>query len=213
MKIPIWCRASALLLIAGCMIVCCCTALYAEEITIKEISDFIDGYNEHPQPEKAIPMLEALLRSPDQRIFSDAVAHFFAAVIHTDKSLIEQLKNLQSSYFGRELELIQKTIREAENYSSSLTAKTPVGVDMLWAEYSATGNEEAVKRVIGCLVAPDNADEQQMINAGAARWSLMHMAQRHKQVYAVCKAQIPQVDEETKAILEAVVNDAAAATQ
>ncbi|WP_133247268.1 hypothetical protein [Azospira sp. I13] len=71
-------------------------------------------------------------------------------------------------------------------------AASPTDLDMLWAVFMATGNGDAVQRIIDVLAGPEpRQGEPGAVNAlllrGAARWSLGSNMRQHARVAALVK--------------------------
>lgn len=83
--------------------------------------------------------------------------------------------------------------------------KDPALLDMLWANFLATGDSAAVKRIISVLHFKKDGHGMDILIAGAAEWSLSSNAIQHRKVYEICKEELKNSDGETKKILEEII--------
>lgn len=82
-----------------------------------------------------------------------------------------------------------KQIEKKPTPAEDMPIDSPDVLDMLWACYSATGDEKYVKRLMTVLPwhNKDNKDLNQMLIASAAKWSLTSNAEQHPKVLAICR--------------------------
>ncbi len=83
---------------------------------------------------------------------------------------------------------------------------SPPVLDMLWANFFATGDERYVVRIMSALpyLRKETLDTSKMITAGVASWSLASNAHQHKRVMSICLAAL-QRHPEWKPELEEVI--------
>lgn len=65
---------------------------------------------------------------------------------------------------------------------------SPAVLDMLWISFSITGDEKYVERIISALTGlrKEERDPDNILTAGAARWSLASNAHLHEKVMKIC---------------------------
>jgi len=91
----------------------------------------------------------------------------------------------------------------------------PGALDRLWSCFCVTGDERYVKRIIEALPPPNTHGAKQVSGnvaneimlAGAAKWSLTSNAHQHKKVLAICmqvkqQTQDPALKKELNAVIE-----------
>ncbi len=98
----------------------------------------------------------------------------------------------QASIFIKQLPTeIQQSIAKRPHDPTPIDTQeisSPAILDMLWANFMATGDERYVKRIITAspwLDSPGVSTEKKIIS-GAARWSLTANARQHKRVLQIC---------------------------
>lgn len=86
-----------------------------------------------------------------------------------------------------------KKIMSATRYDAlSKEPSTPADLDMLWAVFSATGNQVAVNKIIDVLGRPSpekntEGSVKMIMMKGAAKWSLTSNMQQHQRVAEIVK--------------------------
>lgn len=83
--------------------------------------------------------------------------------------------------------------------------KDPIQVDMLWAMFYATGDEEPILKIISILDWFKNGDENQKSIGAAAQMTLIDNAYEHRKIYHICKNQISKNEGLTQRILENII--------
>jgi hypothetical protein len=84
-----------------------------------------------------------------------------------------------------------KKIMSATRYDPlAKEPSTPADLDMLWAVFSATGNEAAVNKIIDVLARPSpekntEGSVKMLLMKGAAKWSLTSNIQQHTRVAGI----------------------------
>jgi len=78
-------------------------------------------------------------------------------------------------------------------------------LDLLWVEFMATGNGEAIKRIISVLHWIEDGKGMEIAIGGAARWSLTSNCREHKKVLEICKREWPKLRWPTQKILREIV--------
>lgn len=74
----------------------------------------------------------------------------------------------------------------------TMEVSSPVILDMLWADFFATGDERYVKRIMTVLPASNQAGQPgaSAIMSGVAKWSLCCNAHQHQRVLEICKKEM-----------------------
>ncbi len=94
----------------------------------------------------------------------------------------------------------REKIRQAGRYDPlARPPATPADLDMLWAQFVATGNEAAVQKVVDILGQPlpekNTQGYPEMLQMkGAAKWSLIANVKDHPRVAAIVKARQQAAD-------------------
>lgn len=121
--------------------------------------EWIPYYYRHPRPEETTRVIALLLSQENAgQILTDSLNHFFAAVLHGHGEELEKLKAATQSYSGKQLETVTAVIREAEDYKA-VGKVSPSTLELMWAEYMATGQKEIIAGMIQAL-EPSNNDQQ-----------------------------------------------------
>lgn len=104
-----------------------------------------------------------------------------------------------------------KQVSSAPPQIEKMDIDSPDVLDMLWACFSATGDEKYVKRLLETLSwgKSDSKDLPKMLIASAARWSLMSNIEQHEKVKEICQS-LDQSDKELKPYLDKLFVDIAA---
>ncbi|MBY0358107.1 MAG: hypothetical protein K2W82_08910 [Candidatus Obscuribacterales bacterium] len=81
-----------------------------------------------------------------------------------------------------------KEISKKAPAPEAMPIDSPDVLDMLWACFSASGNEKYVKRIMTVLPGDkENKDLNKMLLASAAKWSLASNAEQHPKVMEICR--------------------------
>jgi hypothetical protein len=83
---------------------------------------------------------------------------------------------------------------------------SPQVLDMLWATFFATGNEEAIQRIIYALPLADEKQASKLLIGNAAKWSLESNAKQHKKVLMICKKELKKQKGSTRNLLEEILD-------
>ncbi len=78
------------------------------------------------------------------------------------------------------------------------TDNNPLIVDMNWAYFGATGQREAIDKIIAVLAtASDSTNPQSLLTAQTAKWSLIANAAQHPRVMEICREHLagPQAEQ------------------
>jgi hypothetical protein len=127
---------------------------------------------------------------------------------NTTKGL-ELLERLQDEYEGEPEEFLKKRVKNKQYDALVDPIKQPFHLDVMWGNFSATGDERYVKRVIDVLpwFQPGGEAGKAMIGA-SARWSLTSNAVQHPKVMEICKKNSVTATEPLKSILNDIIKNA-----
>jgi len=129
-------------------------------------------------------------------------------LIHTEYSLglLQKFLNLtQVKKYQKEFEVITKA-----KYPDILADPiiSSAQLDILWADFFATGNEKSVIRIISVLKDLNSTEPSSKMIAGSAKWSLTSNAIRHDRVLSICKTQKENSELDLRKALEEIVKTA-----
>ncbi|MBF0490748.1 MAG: hypothetical protein HQL15_09085 [Candidatus Omnitrophica bacterium] len=160
-------------------------------------------YYQNPQPEKMVAVLKVLV-TVDELTQDSAhfpmIAHIFATAAYSNKALKDQMIMLKDSLSGGATTILENIIKEADNLESP-KADSVEHVNLLWAEFFATGKPEPVKKVIAALgTAVSGADNNKLV--GIIQWSLSSNVKQHKIVYQIVKDESVHATGVLKDVLE-----------
>lgn len=120
---------------------------------------------------------------------------YLLSFINTEFSfkMLENFKNLdQLQKFEKEFDALLNS-KPLNIYEDPITQ--PMHLDMLWADFFATGSTSSVERIITKLSDLDSHDGTDKIVAGSARWSLTSNAVHHEKVFQSCENQRNEADD------------------
>lgn len=190
--------------------------LQREGVTLEEYEELTAHYYLSPQQDKLISIIRVMISQED--FINDTphfmpFAHFVATVAYNDNSFFSELQNLANNYKGIQRTAIEEMIYQAENFQSP-PPDSLRSLDYLWAEFSATGSEEPVRKIISVLDyqepekgrAITNKDMDALYIFGAARWSLKSNAIQHRRVYEIIKEELKSAHGTIKERLERMIN-------
>jgi hypothetical protein len=129
-------------------------------------------------------------------------------LIHTEHSgkLWQKFVQLdQIKKYQKEFAMIANS-KYRDIWTDSINAAEQL--DLLWADFFATGNERSIQRIISVLKNIKSTDNNTMMIASAAKWSLTSNAISHDKVLSICKTQELTADKDIKEALEQVIKDA-----
>jgi hypothetical protein len=120
---------------------------------------------------------------------------YLLSFINTEFSLktLEKFKNLeQLSKYEKEFDALLNQ-NPLNIYEDPITQA--IHLDMLWADFFATGSTTSVERIITKLsdIKSDNAVDK--IVAGSARWSLTSNSIHHERVFQTCEKQREETED------------------
>ena len=113
-------------------------------------NDRMTYFYRHPKADQLVPILESELKRRD--LVKDGIqvppfVHFFATAFHQNPDQLPELKIFETVYSGNGKEVIKKIITQAENYQPA-EFKSPKDLELLWAEFQATGNQAIIDQII-----------------------------------------------------------------
>lgn len=80
-------------------------------------------------------------------------------------------------------------------------------VELLWREFTITGSEDAVRRIISVLGWVYEGDEREAIIAGTTKWSLSENCREHSTVAHICREELAKSTGSTRRVLEEIIDD------
>jgi hypothetical protein len=129
-------------------------------------------------------------------------------LIHTDHSsaLLQRFLNLnQIKKYQKEFELITNA-KYPDIWADPIIGAAQL--DILWADFFATGNDKSILKIISVLKDVNSSDHNSKIIAGSAKWSLTSNAIRHDKVLSICQNQKDNADKELMTVLDEIVKTA-----
>lgn len=105
----------------------------------------------------------------------------------------------------------KKQIEKSPPELEKMEIESPDVLDMLWACFSATGDEKYVKRLLNVLTwsSSDSKDLPKMLIVSAARWSLLSNLDQHAKVKEICES-LKKQDADLKPYIEKLLEEHAA---
>lgn len=156
-------------------------------ITPQEMREVVMYYYQKPQPDKLLIIVRMILNEVEVNKDTTRYAtikHFISAVAHKDPLFLAKLKSLDIDLTDSASQILALILEEANNFRSSQPI-LPEGLDLLWSEFTATGDVEPVKKIISIF---DRAEDQ--INPSliqAAKMSLSVGALMHQRVHDIIR--------------------------
>ena len=219
---------------------CLCSFAHAQE-SLQHIGEWMSHYYEKPAPDQftkwlhdastagafekpsaRFPLMifttEILKMNPDKgslwcedlaTISSTGKAYIGWAFYNSNIPAAEQCVQTQLGLSDSD---IQKIMRTTRYDPLSKEPATPADLDMLWAVFSATGNEVAVNKIIDVLARPSpkkgtEGSTNMLMMKGAAKWSLTSNIQQHTRVAGIVeKRRVTESSVLKKELDEAVAN-------
>jgi len=184
--------------------------------TTSDLSRWMNYYYLHPQPDLTLTAVDYIqknkLATPDAR---NSLIAFFSQLIAQNPQRLpawtEHFKSMNDGMKGilwtamwqantpeskKQLVIFTKSLNsEMQKATSKMSSPVaiekmpidgPAVLDRLWSCFCATGKDKYVKRIIEVLPPPNTKRANEMMRAGAARWSLSSNAHQHKKVLAIC---------------------------
>jgi hypothetical protein len=200
------------------------------------VSKWMGTYYLHPEPARLVDAIvtlsaQGVLKEAPR---TTMVAGFVMGAIENDRGLLDalcaRLKDAPSdqqrvlalavAFTGRKDLLVQlKSGLPRLNGIDRLAAdpgarhvlqmaveNSPLGLDMQWSYFMATGKEEPVLRIISALPGINETEDALRLGAAhAAKWSLGSMAGLHPRVMQITRAAAADASEPLAAILRDVI--------
>lgn len=118
----------------------------------------------------------------------------------------ELLEKAKGSWGSERLQtVIARKISGMHEDIYTMPVDSPLLLDMLWASFSATGDDLPVRRIISVLHLLQDGNGEEIIVGGAANWSLKSNAQLHPRIMEICKQELSVAQQPTKSLLEEVI--------
>lgn len=95
---------------------------------------------------------------------ADYLSHFFSTAAKDDQKIKEELKAMQENYSGTEKEFLIGIVNEVETYHAAKPV-SPAAVNLMWAEFKATGDKQIIKEIAGLLLVPEEGNNKDLIEA------------------------------------------------
>lgn len=119
------------------------------------------------------------------------------------------ISKVDAGRFANESEQIKDALEEGIPIDFDPLARSiekASDLDFLWIEFTATGNEEAVIKIINALVCDDSSTNLKLI-ASVAKWSLKSHCMAHKKVLEICKEELSNVEGQVKKTLHRIIDE------
>jgi hypothetical protein len=200
------------------------------------VSKWMSTYYLHPEPARVVDAIvtlsaQGVLKEAPRATMAAA---FVTGAIENDRGLLDalcaRLKNapldqqrvmaMAVAFTGRKDLLVQlksglprltgidKVAADPNMHHVLQTPveNSPLGLDMQWAYFMATGKEEPVLRIISALPGVNEREDALRLGAAhAAKWSLGSMAGLHPRVMQITRAATADASEPLAAILRDVI--------
>ena len=118
--------------------------------------------------------------------------------------------NLRAGRFSREESYIIQALRDGIPIKFDPVAEpvtNPGDLDFLWTEFTVTGSEEVIKRIVSVLHLAQDGKGSDKLVGGAARWMLAVQCRAHERVLEICQEELPKSTGTTGEILQRVVSE------
>ncbi len=148
MKKVIWASGICILLVLVVFVGCSFVENQLQKASVD--NDRMTYFYRHPKADQLVPILESELKRSDLRqdgIQALAFVHFFATAFHQNPDQLPALKTFENAYSGNGKEVIMKIVAQSENYQPA-EFKSPKDLEILWAEFQATGNQAIIDQII-----------------------------------------------------------------
>lgn len=153
------------------------------EITQQEVSDVLMYYYQKPQSDKLLDIIRMIIGqgqvSNDEAHFA-SFRHFVAAVARKDALFFEKLKEMEKELPERSKPAMESIFEEVDNFHSVMPI-LPEGLALLLSEFTATGDEDAIKKIINVLDYSQESGNAKLIDG--AKNSLSVGALMHSKIH------------------------------
>jgi len=183
------------------------TMLANEGLSVKDVAKYTNYYYKNESPDKLLRVLNLFLKHDN--IISDPVrfdpfAHLIATIAQSDKKILDDIEALRERLSAKQIEAVDSIISQAQNFQSP-PADSLKHVDYLWAEFSATGKDGPIIKIIGALsIGRESKDSALLV--GAVKWSLESNAKRHKKIIPIIKRTAVTDNETLNAQLSEIID-------
>lgn len=179
----------------------CSSALYKDKVILAMMSFFVAGLKNNDEMIKEV--YDELIQNStirEKTFFLDILW-----LINTENSR-KSIEKARSEWNDTEVqEKISQQHRSIPYDAFTMPIISPQSLDMLWATFFATGDENIVRRVISVIrLSKDGKGAEALIGASAL-WSLKSNAKQHKKVMDICKEELDKQAGLTKNLLQEVV--------
>lgn len=83
----------------------------------------------------------------------------------------------------------------------------PAHLDMLWADFFATGESAPIKKILSALALQDSGESPGVVLSEVAEWSLTSNSLQHERVDQICRAELAHSEGTTRRLLERIVEN------
>lgn len=173
-----------------------------------QVSRWMQAYYQSPAPDRAKPALEVLLSDEallEKKERLDPLVQFFGTLTARNQRVRADVDNLARGATGAaQRDFLARITKAASSPLSRSPPRDPNDLDVLWAEFFATGSEQPLKVILGVLdygekdidldalvwrVEKITAKPQALrVMRGAAAWSLATNAPAHPRVKALLES-------------------------
>lgn len=118
-----------------------------------EVVQWTNAYYQKPQPERIPGAVAALIADPrlsNSGTRLEPLAHFFATALQSRRALIANVGALPNQTSQAAKRFVSLVATDANKYAPA-SANDPGDLDLIWAEYFATGDEARLRRIAGVL--------------------------------------------------------------
>jgi len=123
-----------------------------------------------PDITKLVPVLQGLVEKDiftREKGLAEELVHFFATVLNDNEEILEDVRGLASTIQGPKREIMERIVAEAERFES-LEPTSPESIDLLWAEFRATGEHATLEKVASVLDRELTEENLEMIVAASS---------------------------------------------
>jgi len=182
------------------------TRLENEGFSLEEIDGLVGHYYKNPQPKRLIKFIKLHLTIEYfvniDRSFKP-FTYFTAAVASDNEDFFNGLKSMKEELTDTQQPALEEIIKMAEEFEF-LSPDSPKDLDYLWAQFSATGSKEPIKKIISVLNRQATTPDDHLLSA-TAEWSLRAMAGEHKEAYEIIQEESMTATKELKEKLDSIL--------
>ena len=177
-----------------------------EGFSLGEMDNLLGHYYKNPQPERLIKFIKLHLTIEYfvniDRAFKP-FTYFVAAVASDNEDFFNSLKSLKEELTDAQQPALEEIIKMVEGFKF-LSPDSPEELDYLWAQFSATGSKEPIKKIISVLNSQATTPDDHLLSA-TAEWSLRAMAREHKEAYEIIQEESMTATKELKEKLDSIL--------